>query len=166
MSFLRAHRLIAAFAVVAISGLAQNHTSEQSEAQITGLHHLFTPAVPLSLINAPYANDTADPTQECAPYTYGPVTANANNFPQVWVAATLLANDTAGQALWAKISPSVPDIAPKGVLNDSTSGVTYNATTDPDCCKCHSTFGPRFAAEGLDQRSQWEGLAVLVIICH
>ena len=44
MLVLRARELFAAFAVVVTSVLAQDHSSEQSEAQITGLPYPFAPA--------------------------------------------------------------------------------------------------------------------------
>src|SRR6266404_6970523 len=60
----------------------------------------------------------ADPNQECTPYYYAPVGNAIHNFPPVWVPATLLANDSQGQALWAKISASIPtNILPKGQIN-------------------------------------------------
>jgi hypothetical protein len=36
------------------------------------------------------------------------------NFPPIWQPATLLANDTAAQPLWAKIEGGVPNILFKG----------------------------------------------------
>ncbi|KAH9957567.1 chitin deacetylase [Russula dissimulans] len=106
---LRALTLFATFSAVATSVLAQDHSSEQSEAQIS------------------------DPTQECTPYSYPPVAQNLANFPTIWQPATLLASDTAGQAMWSRISGGVPNIAPKGQLNNSANGTVYNAATDPDC---------------------------------
>lgn len=60
-----------------------------------------------------------------------------HNFPPIWQPATLLPGDTAGQALWAKISGNIPNIPPKGQLNGSTINVTYDSVNDPDCCKWH-----------------------------
>jgi hypothetical protein len=57
------------------------------------------------------------------------------NFPPTWQPATLLVNDTDGQAKWANISGSIPTtIQPKGQLNGSTINVTYDRVNDPDCC--------------------------------
>ncbi|KAH8996015.1 hypothetical protein EDB92DRAFT_1814472 [Lactarius akahatsu] len=95
---------------LATSALAQDHSSEQSEAQIS------------------------DPNLECTPYYYAPSGQFVNTFPPIWQPATLLANDTDGQALWAKIAPSIPtNILPKGQLNGSTINVTYDSVNDPDC---------------------------------
>ncbi|KAI9433221.1 carbohydrate esterase family 4 protein [Lactarius indigo] len=98
------------FAFLVASALAQDHSSEQSEAHIS------------------------DPNLECTPYYYAPSGQFVNNFPTIWQPATLLANDTEGQAMWANISSSIPtNILPKGQLYDSTINVTYNWANDPDC---------------------------------
>jgi len=87
------------------------------------------------------ASDFADPNLECTPYYYAPSGQFVNTFPPIWQPATLLANDTEGQALWAKISPSIPtNILPKGQLNGSTINVTYNSVNDPDCCELPFSF--------------------------
>ncbi|KAI0295340.1 chitin deacetylase [Multifurca ochricompacta] len=105
---LRALKLFAT--LLATSALAQDHSSEQSEAQIS------------------------DPALECTPYYYAPSGQFVHNFPPIWQPATLLANDTAGQAMWANISSSIPaNIQPKGQLNGSTINVTYDSVNDPDC---------------------------------
>jgi hypothetical protein len=57
-------------------------------------------------------------------YSYGPAAQNVHNFPPIWQPATLLANDSDGQALWSKIAGGFPNIAPKGQLNGSTINVT------------------------------------------
>jgi hypothetical protein len=44
--------------------------------------------------------------------------------------------------MWNKIAGSIPNIPPKGQLNGSTIGVTYDGANDPDCCE--SRFCPRF----------------------
>jgi len=106
---MRARELFAAFAVVVTSVLAQDHSSEESEAQIT------------------------DPIAECTTYYYEPVAQSVHTFPPIWQPATLLQDDTEGQALWAKISGSIPNIPPKGQLNGSTIGVMYDSVNDPDC---------------------------------
>ena len=72
----------------------------------------------------------------CPPY-YDPASGPFvhTNFPTIWQPATLLANDSAGQAMWNKIASSIPNIAPKGQLNGSTVNVTYNNAIDSDCCE-------------------------------
>ncbi|KAI9511948.1 carbohydrate esterase family 4 protein [Russula earlei] len=104
---LRTFKLLAAF--LAIPVLAQDHSSEQSEAQIT------------------------DPNAECTPYSYPPSAQYRSSFPTVWQPATLLASDAPGQALWSKIAGSIPNIPPKGQLNGSTINETYDIVNDPDC---------------------------------
>lgn len=126
-------------AVIATSALPQ-HTNEQSEAGITGTSFLsLTHTDPLPAYLPP--SDVADPNAECTAYYYAPSGQYIANFPPIWQPATLLANDTAGQALWANISGSIPNIAPKGQINGSTINETYNAAADPDCCElrpfCH-----------------------------
>jgi hypothetical protein len=104
---------------------------------------LIIPLCPPSpYISLPHAT-TTDPTTECTPYAYAPVTQVLQTFPPIWEPATLFANDTAGQALWAKIAGSIPNTAPKGKLTGSTKGVTYDSSTDPDCCEWY--FFPRLA---------------------
>jgi hypothetical protein len=45
MFIISACGLVTAFAALATSALAQGHTSEQSEAQITGLPYAFAPGL-------------------------------------------------------------------------------------------------------------------------
>ncbi|KAH8988263.1 chitin deacetylase [Lactarius hatsudake] len=105
---LRVFKLVVVF--LATSVLAQDHSSEQSEAKMT------------------------DGNLECTPYYYAPSGQYVYDFPPVWQPATLLANDTKGQALWAEISPSIPtNIQPKGQPDGSTTNVTYDSENDPDC---------------------------------
>src|SRR6266850_582129 len=77
----------------------------------------------------------------CPPY-YDPASGPYvhTNFPTVWQPATLLANDSAGQAMWNKIAGSIPNIAPKGQVNGSAIGVTYDGVNDPDCCESRIFF--------------------------
>jgi hypothetical protein len=96
---------------------------------------LFILPSPHPLADSPCANNVADPTAECTPYYYAPSAQYVHNFPTIWQPATLLANDSAGQAMWNKIAGNVPNIPPKGQLNGSTIGVTYDGVNDPDCCK-------------------------------
>jgi hypothetical protein len=81
-----------------------------------------------------------DPNTECTVYSYPPVAQNIHNFPTIWQPATLLANDSNGQALWQKIAPGIPNIAPKGQLNGSTINETYDLAHDPDCCEWRFSF--------------------------
>ncbi|KAH9018834.1 carbohydrate esterase family 4 protein [Lactarius hengduanensis] len=105
---LRALSLFSAF--LAVSALPQDHSSEQSEAQIS------------------------DPVLECTPYYYAPSGDHVKEFPTVWTPAKLLASDTDGQNMWASISSSIPtNIQPKGQPDGSTIGVTYDIANDPDC---------------------------------
>ncbi|KAI0321744.1 hypothetical protein OF83DRAFT_186584 [Amylostereum chailletii] len=97
-------------AALVLPVIAQDRTTEKGEAQIS------------------------DPTAECTAYYYAPVSTQLTTFPTIWQPATLLANDTRGQAVWNSIQASVPtSIQPKGVANNSLQGVTYNAAADPDC---------------------------------
>ena len=90
----------------------------------------------LELVAAFAAIATPVLAQTCAPY-YDPASGPYvhTNFPTIWQPATLLANDSAGQAMWNKIAGSIPNIAPKGQLNGSTINVTYDNANDPDCCE-------------------------------
>jgi len=76
-----------------------------------------------------------DPNQECIPYSYPPVVAQLSNFPLIWTPATLLPNDTEGQAKWQSIQASIPtDIPVKGTLAGDFSNFTPTySPTDPDC---------------------------------
>jgi hypothetical protein len=125
---LRALKLFTAVVVVATSVFAQDHSSEQSEAQITGAHHHRHRSIAKICF-------VTDPNQECTTYSYPIVAQNVANFPAIWQPATLLASDSAGQALWSKIASGVPNIPPKGQLNGSTINVTYDSVNDPDCCE-------------------------------
>ncbi|KAI0292372.1 carbohydrate esterase family 4 protein [Multifurca ochricompacta] len=96
--------------LAASSVLAQPHISKRSKAK------------------------RSDPNQECTPYYYPPSEQYIHKFPPIWQPATLLPNDSAGQAMWTKISGSIPtNIQPKGQPGDSTANVNYNSQKDPDC---------------------------------
>ena len=73
---------------------------------------------------------------------------NIHNFPTIWQPATLLANDSDGQALWQKIASGVPNITPKGQLNGSTTNVTYDSVNDPACCEWHFLSAALLFQEG------------------
>ena len=73
--------------------LSQDHSSERSEAQITGTHHRY----PLPF----FAHQKFhSPERRCTPYYYAPFVQNIRNFLMIWRLATL--PDTAGLALWPK----------------------------------------------------------------
>ncbi|KAF5346815.1 hypothetical protein D9757_013492 [Collybiopsis confluens] len=84
-----------------------------------------------------------DPTAECQPYDYPPVSSQTKAFPGNWVKATILAGDTAAQAKWNSISGSIPtNISVKTQpppssysSSDPDCWWTYNLCTDP---KLHS----------------------------
>ncbi|KAJ7615504.1 carbohydrate esterase family 4 protein [Roridomyces roridus] len=74
-----------------------------------------------------------DPSTECQPYTYPPVAQAMSSFPDIWeYAAKILPGDAAGHTKYASFNASIPKIAPKGTLTDSTKGTTYS-DSDPDC---------------------------------
>jgi len=76
-----------------------------------------------------------DPNQECTAYYYAPTATQMGSFPPIWQPATLLANDSAGQAKWNSIKSSIPTNIPvKGTLTGDFSSFTptYNPS-DPDC---------------------------------
>ena len=105
------------------------------------VHQILSPSYPATIV--------ADPNLECTPYYYAPVGQAISEFPTIWTPATLLANDTAGQALWANISSSIPtNILPKGQINGSTINVTYNGPADPDCCELFLFFQLRRPIRG------------------
>ena len=79
-------------------------------------------------------------------YYFAPVSQAINNFPPVWTPATLLANDTLGQAMWANISGRIPNIPPKGQISGSTVNETYDGVDDPDCCEL--LFQPKCPSGG------------------
>jgi hypothetical protein len=68
-------------------------------------------------------------------YSYAPVASQLGLFPTIWQPATLLANDTAGQAKWRSIQSSIPTNIPvKGTLAGDFSNFTPSySPTDPDC---------------------------------
>jgi hypothetical protein len=51
--------------------------------------------------------------------------------------------------MWASISSRIPtNIKPKGQLDGSTTGVTYDCVADPDCCElASSSFDPEDSSE-------------------
>jgi hypothetical protein len=134
---LRALTLLVAVIAASAVPRPQDRTSEQGEAQITGARCLsLSRTLFLSPLTFPApASDLTDPNEECTPYSYPPTAQYISQFPPIWQPATLLASDSAGQAMWANMSSSIPNIAPKGQLNGSTINETYNSAADPDCCE-------------------------------
>jgi len=76
-----------------------------------------------------------DPNVECTVYYYAPVATQLGSFTPIWQPATLLANDTAGQAKWKSIEGSIPTNIPvKGTITGNFSAFTPTySPTDPDC---------------------------------
>ncbi|KAG6330150.1 hypothetical protein ID866_8938, partial [Astraeus odoratus] len=103
--------LIAAFNLLPFV-VAQNHTNEESEAQIT------------------------DPNLECTPYSYSPVTQALSQFPPLWTVASILPNDAAARNKYNSIQGQIPNISPKGTqpqsLTGDFGGFSY-PSNDPDC---------------------------------
>ncbi|KAL0577614.1 hypothetical protein V5O48_004375 [Marasmius crinis-equi] len=89
----------------------------------------------LSRTNAKDNSLVTDPQQECKYYYYDKATKALPSFPPIWKTATLLANDTAGQAKWNSIKASVPaDVPVKTLVNGDFSPALRNySTSDPDC---------------------------------
>jgi len=91
--------------------------------------------------NEAYEASITDPNVECQPYTDPLVTSILPNFPAIWVPATLLPNDMAGQAKWNSIMSTIPtNIQVKGSITGDFSNTTptYNPS-DPDCWWSYST---------------------------
>ncbi|KIM66438.1 carbohydrate esterase family 4 protein [Scleroderma citrinum Foug A] len=92
--------------------IAQDHTNEESEAQIT------------------------DPNLECTPYNYEPVTQAQGLFPPPFTVASILPNDAAAQDRFNSIQGQIPNIPPKGTQPQSLAGnfggFSY-PPDDPDC---------------------------------
>ncbi|THU85363.1 carbohydrate esterase family 4 protein [Dendrothele bispora CBS 962.96] len=88
--------------------VAQDRTTEQGEASID------------------------DPTQECSPYSYAPVSEAKNSFPPIWQPATILSTDSVALDLWQSIEGRVlTNISVKGsITGHFTSGYP---SSDPDC---------------------------------
>jgi hypothetical protein len=110
-SFSASAAAIFGLSLCATSVRAQDRTTEAGEAQIT------------------------NPNVECAVYYYAPVATQLGSFPPIWQPATLLANDTAGQAKWKSIEGSIPTNIPvKGTITGNFSAFTPTySPTDPDC---------------------------------
>jgi len=77
----------------------------------------------------------SNPNEECTSYYYAPSGSQLSSFPTIWQPATLLANDTAGQAKWKSIQPSIPtNISVKGTITGDFSNFTPTyPSSDPDC---------------------------------
>ncbi|KAI6001875.1 carbohydrate esterase family 4 protein [Pisolithus albus] len=117
------------------SANAQDRTTEQGEAQIS------------------------DPSVECTPYQYPPVTNARNSFPPSWTVATIISGDSEAQAKYQDIESLIPNIPPKGTQPDSLVGdwgdFTYDPS-DPDCwwtyakCTTPKIPGPNTLGYGFD----------------
>ncbi|KAJ3720875.1 hypothetical protein C8R42DRAFT_721621 [Lentinula raphanica] len=70
-----------------------------------------------------------DPTQECTPYNYAPVTNQLPSFPQVWESASILPDDSAALAMWNSISANIPTNIAKKTQPPPSS----YPSDDPDC---------------------------------
>ena len=84
---------------------AQNHTTEQGAAQITGPSLRLCPShVDLTL---------TDPNEQCAPYNYPPVSdaMAAGKFPPTWALASILVNDTNALAKYQSIQSQILNIS-------------------------------------------------------
>jgi hypothetical protein len=69
-------------AVVVMFVSTQDHSSERSEAQITGTNHRY----PLSFFAY---HKFHSPERQCRPYYYAPFVQNIRNFLMIWCLATL-----------------------------------------------------------------------------
>ncbi|KAH7905995.1 carbohydrate esterase family 4 protein [Hygrophoropsis aurantiaca] len=98
--------------ILSVSVNAQDRTTEQGEAQIT------------------------DPSLECSPYSYAPVSNALSSFPAMYQPATIVASDYAAQEKYQSMIGQIPNIAPKGTqpasLMGDFSGLSY-PNSDPDC---------------------------------
>ncbi|KAJ7315045.1 carbohydrate esterase family 4 protein [Mycena albidolilacea] len=80
-------------------------------------------------------NALLDPTAECAPYNYAPVTNALSAFPAAGTPVTgILAGDTAAQSKFDSFKANIPNIAPRGVNGVfATNATSSYPATDPDC---------------------------------
>jgi peptidoglycan/xylan/chitin deacetylase (PgdA/CDA1 family) len=82
-------------------------------------------------------NALLDPTAECAPYNYQPITdaLAAGQFPPAGTPVTgILANDATGQAKFNSFSANIPNIQPKGTDGNIDTTIMNNyAPADADC---------------------------------
>lgn len=102
--------VVALFAIVPFA-IAQDHTNEQSESQIT------------------------DPNLECTPYNYGPINQAQSQFPPPFTVASILPNDAAARDKFNSIQGQIPNIPPKGTQPQSLGGIFSFSypPNDPDC---------------------------------
>lgn len=84
------------------------------------------------------AAQSLDPTQECTPYTYQPVSDIKSKYPTPWIetGADIVSGDSEATSIFQQINATLnqkfPDIHPKGQTNGNFTGIKYDAT-DPDC---------------------------------
>jgi hypothetical protein len=83
-----------------------------------------------------FTTDLADPSYECLWYSYQPVLDIKGNYPAQYTIATIQANDTEAQSVFASINATLnsklPNDVPHGSPTTGPVGVAYSAT-DPDC---------------------------------
>ncbi|GFZ51698.1 Chitin deacetylase [Saitozyma sp. JCM 24511] len=82
------------------------------------------------------AANSTDPSYECLWYSYQPVLDIKGNYPAQYTIATIQANDTEAQSVFAGINATLnsklPNDVPHGSPTTGPVGVSYSAT-DPDC---------------------------------
>ncbi|KAF7325992.1 Carbohydrate esterase family 4 protein [Mycena kentingensis (nom. inval.)] len=134
----------AASLLLLLAGVVRADGTEQSEAAFTGSWSSPSPSPPF--LATPPDAPLADPNQECAPYSYGPVSAAMSaspaQFPAIWQpVSALLSSDSEGQAKYNAIKGNIPNIQPKGTLGVPDSAILdkYNGASDPDCWWTAST---------------------------
>ncbi|GAA5867846.1 hypothetical protein JCM3774_005879 [Rhodotorula dairenensis] len=85
-----------------------------------------------------------DSAQECAYYNYPPVAALLAQkvYPPIWQIANLSTAQSEATSLYSALSPSIPNISPRGTPTGNFTGVNYNGAEDPDCWwtwkQCHT----------------------------
>lgn len=112
-SYSRVFSVLVSFGLLTLVTAAADRTSEQGEAIITGSSFTSSSSIffPQEFT---FSFTHSDPTEECTPYEYAPVTDALNSFPPVWKGASILSSDSAALAMWNSISDSIPtDIAVK-----------------------------------------------------
>ncbi|KAE9400016.1 carbohydrate esterase family 4 protein [Gymnopus androsaceus JB14] len=131
-SYSRVFSVLVSFGLLTLVNAAADRTSEQGEATITGSSSTSSSSIffPQEFT---FSFTHSDPTEECTPYEYAPVTDALNSFPPVWKGASILSSDSAALAMWNSISDSIPtDIAVKVSFYASFISSNYSSS-DPDC---------------------------------
>ena len=136
-------------AILVPTASAQDRTTEQGEAQITG------PSLP----HPPSRVDVIliDPNVECTPYYFQPVSdaMAAGQFPPVWTVADIIASDANANAKYQSIKSQIVNIPPNGYQPQSItgdfSGFSYSSD-DPNCWWTYSgCTTPKHAGLSPDQ---------------